>query len=111
MPEGPYRPDLPTLLVAARGGATSPAGTEGGRRGWAAVGRRKVAASGGADYSQGVGKPKDKAEAKGVPERSRVPLRDLTVRELALPWVNFIMIDDLLQGKVLAKGHGGGVAC
>ena len=46
---------------------------------------------------------------QGVPERNRGPLRDLTFWELALPWVNFIMIDDLLQGKVPA-GHRGGAA-
>ena len=45
---------------------------------------------------------------QGVPERSRSPLRDLTFRELALPWVNFIMIDDLLQGKAPARRRGSG---
>jgi len=31
----------------------------------------------------------------------------LTFWELALPWVNFIMIDDLLQGKALVGSHVG----
>jgi len=35
----------------------------------------------------------------------------LTFRELALPWVKFIMIDDLLQGKVPVAGLGSVAAC
>lgn len=42
-----------------------------------------------------------------VPERNTGPLWDLTLRELALPWVNF-MTDDLVRGKVLAWGRGAG---
>jgi hypothetical protein len=34
----------------------------------------------------------------------------LTFRELALPWVNFILIGDLLQGKALVESQGGAVA-
>jgi hypothetical protein len=35
----------------------------------------------------------------------------LTFGELALPWVNFMMIDDLLQGKALVGGRGGAAVC
>ena len=48
---------------------------------------------------------------RGVPERNRGPPRDLTFRELALPWVNFILIDDLLQGKALVEAHGSDAVC
>jgi hypothetical protein len=65
-----------------------------------------VAAGGGGDYPEGKGCRRIRQRIQGVPERSRDPLWDLTFRELALPWVNFILIDDLLQGKALVEGHG-----
>jgi hypothetical protein len=65
-----------------------------------------VAAGDGCDYSGGKGCRRIRQWIQGVPERSRDPLRDLTFRELALPWVNSILINDLLQGKALVEGHG-----
>jgi hypothetical protein len=35
----------------------------------------------------------------------------LTFRELALPWVQFIMFDEHLQGKAHADGRGGVAVC
>jgi hypothetical protein len=35
----------------------------------------------------------------------------LTFRESALPWVNFIVIDDLLQDKALVGDRGGVAVC
>jgi hypothetical protein len=35
----------------------------------------------------------------------------LDLRELALPWVNFMMINDLVRGKALVVGRGDAAAC
>jgi hypothetical protein len=43
---------------------------------------------------------------KGVPERSRVSSPRLGLRELALPWVLFSMIDKRVRGKVPAVSRG-----
>jgi len=59
----------------------------------------------------GEGGRRIRLRTEGVPERSRVPLRDLTFRELALPWVNFILIGDLFRGKARVEGRGLGGVC
>jgi hypothetical protein len=57
------------------------------------------------------GKPKDKAADTRRPGEEQMPLWDLTFREFALPWVNFIMIDDLLQGKAPVRRRGSAAVC
>jgi hypothetical protein len=55
--------------------------------------------------------PRMRQQAQAVLGRSRDPLRDLTLREFVLPWVNFTIIADLLPGKAPDRGRGGAAAC
>jgi hypothetical protein len=99
------------MLAAAGDWTISPAGRGGGRRWWVGAvwqeigggGRRRLLWSG--EYAE------DKAAGIECPgeEEDSSPRRDL--RERRLPWVFLSMIDDLLRGKALVGGRGGGVAC